>query len=207
MNSFDENLWTRLVDEHDAHLVQLGTSSTQTSRWPFVLGTGAAVAAAAAAAIVFGVSATTSAPPAYALTQNRDGTVSVTIHELANAIPQLNAKFAQMGIDETVVPVEASCTQDPRFRMTAYPQLKTTDTWTFTPGRSELAPGTTGVLAAEQLPNGEVAIWQGAVTPPVPSCFSNVAYTPPQLTGATTNGVPMVTRTAINPATKTKPGR
>ena len=66
--------------------------------------------------------------------------------------------------------------------------------------------GWKGVLAAEQLANGEVAIAQMVVRPPVPSCFSNVAYTPPRLTGATNHGVPMATQTPINPATPAQPG-
>lgn len=206
MTAFDESLWARLVDEHDAHLVALGPVAQQTNKRRLVLGGGVVALAATSAAAVLAVNAATSASPAYALTQHADGSVTVTIHELSTAVPQLNAKFAEMGVHETVVPVQANCPASREFRLHAYPSLHMTDTWTFMPGGADLTPGWMGVLAAEQLPNGEVAIAQMAVKPPVPSCFSNVAYTPPQPTGTTTHGIPMVTQTPINPATPAQPG-
>jgi outer membrane murein-binding lipoprotein Lpp len=198
MTSFDESLWTRLVAEHDADLLTMETGGQRDAKRPLLLGGSALALAAATAAVVLAAGAASTAPPAYALTRNPDGSVTVTINELSTAAPALNAKFAEMGVDETVVPVEAGCPTTREFRLTAYPQLHMTDQWTFQP--DNLQSGWKGVLAAEQLPNGEVAVAQMAIRPPVPSCFSNVADNPPQPTGKTMNGIPMMTQTPVNPA-------
>ena len=201
MTAFDDTLWERLVAEHDADRVALAGPSPRTSRRPLLVGGTLAAAAGLAAAALLTINAATSAPPAYALTVNADGSVSVTVHELAGAIPQLNAEFARRGINETVVPVTAGCRAAPAFALHAYPSLHMSDTWTFTPSQSNHTPGWRGILAAEQLPSGEVAVAQMVVPGPVPSCFSNLAYTPPRLTGKTRHGVPVATETAINPPT------
>jgi len=89
---------------------------------------------------VLGVKAATTAPPAYAVTRNPDGSVTVTINEPATGMPQLNAKFAEMGINETVVPVQANCPPSRIFRLHAYPQLHMTDRWTFMPAAADRTP-------------------------------------------------------------------
>ena len=131
-----------------------------------------ATLAAAATVIAFAVSATTNTPRAYALTQSSDGTITVTINDLTTGIPQLNARFAQMGIDETVIPVEAGCTTP---GLVADPGAKPTDTLTLKP-----APKNSNVdyfLAAERLPDGSIALSVGATTPPLPTCFSPTPLT------------------------------
>ncbi len=199
MTGFDESLWARLVDEHDAHLVALGPAPKRMHKRPLLLGGGVTALAGAVIAAVLAINAT-SAPPAYAVTRNADGTVTVTIKDLATAVPELNAKFAKMGIDETVVPAEANCPKSTNsLSLFAYPREASTDTLTFVPGRKYLAPGFTGVVAAEQLANGEVAMTVGAVKPPVPSCFSNVAYH--LHTTNATGAIPTEKATPVDPAT------
>ena len=166
------------------------------NRRPLLVGGGVAGLAAVMAAAVLIATAATSAPPAYALTQNPDGTVTVTINELATAIPQLNAKFAQMGIEETVVPVTTNCSSS--VPLDIDPTGKTTDTVTLTAGGKWLAPGYTGVLAAEQLANGQIAMFVGALKPPVPSCFSATTALGAPHTGA--NGIPTITTETVTPA-------
>ena len=204
MTAFEDGLWTRLVDEHDADRVCLRVGPNQSSRRPLLIGGSLTALAATAAVGTLVLTAATSAPPAYALTQNADGSITVTINDVETAAPALNARFAAMGIDETVVPVTSSCPTSgspsgfqgaPLF---VYPQEKTSDTLTFTPGRKYLAPGYTGVLAAEQLPDGEVAMAVGAVQPPVPSCYPTTAYRMQQ-TGTTTNGTPIFHATPVTP--------
>jgi hypothetical protein len=205
MTAFEDNLWERLVAEHDADRVALGPAPQRAGRRPLLVGGGVAAIVGVAAAAVVALNAATSAPPAYALTVHADGSVSVTINELSTAIPQLNAEFARRGINETVVPVIAGCPASREFRLQAYPSLHMSDTWTFTPAYSVRAPGWKGVVAAEQLPSGEVAVAQMVVQQPVPSCFSDAAYTI-RLTGTTNHGVPVATETRVNPPTPAQPG-
>jgi hypothetical protein len=142
------------------------------------------------------------------MAKNADGSITVTINDLETAVPQLNARFAAMGIDETVVPVKGDCPtssdpsvfQDPMF---ADPQETTSGKLTFTPGHQNLEPGYTGVIAAEQLASREVALAVEAIKPPVPSCFPTTVYTL-QKTGTTTNGIPIYKATPVSPTTSTK---
>lgn len=50
---------------------------------------------------------------------------------------------------------------------------------TFYPHHAYLAPGYDGVLAAEQLKDGRVALLIGAMRPPLPGCLSNVPLRAP----------------------------
>jgi hypothetical protein len=174
MSTFDDRLWAKLVDEHGADRVASRPSSARRRARPLMLTASATVVAAATLAVGLGFSATTSTPPAYALTHNTDGSVTVTLHDLTIAIPALNAKFALMGIDETVIPVKAGCSMP---GLVDAPGATMTESLTITPGRKYLAPGYDGVLAAEQLPDGKVALSVGAMKPPLPKCFSNAPAT------------------------------
>jgi hypothetical protein len=173
MTTFEDGLWERLVEEHDADLVSLAAPCEHRNRRPVILGGSLTGLAAATAAAIIGIGAATSAAPAYAMTQNADGSMTITISELSTAIPELNAKFAQMGIDETVVPVTTDCTSSsPPLPTPGSPNATAGETLTFTPGRKLLPDGDTGVLSARQLSNGQVILNIGAMEPPVPSCFS-----------------------------------
>ncbi len=128
-----------------------------------------AALAAIVAAVVVVVGVTSGAAPAYALTQNSDGTITISLHNLTTGIPALNARLHQMGINETVVPVTQRCT-------TSTPVLDAGPgnlSETITIGRSNNYPaGVDGYLAAEQLPNGSIGLGIGGMKAPLPSCFS-----------------------------------
>jgi hypothetical protein len=212
MTAFEDGLWERLVDEHDADNVKLTSAKVTTShRRPVFIGGGLTAMAGAIASGVVALTAATTAPPAYALIHNSDGSVTVTIHNLETAIPELNAKFRALGIDETVVPVTANCPthngsaswlNDPMF---AYPQATTNETVTLGPGRKHLEAGFNGVMAAEQLASGEVAIAIEAIPTRAPNCFPTAVYTV-RKTGATSSGVPNFDVTPVTRAGDTTPG-
>ena len=182
MNTFEDRLWTHLADQHRANEVtskragaEAGHRSPITdARRRRVVMTSAAcglVAAVAAAAVLL-VSVTASTQPAYALTRNPDGSITVTINDLQTAIPELNARFAAMGVDETVIPITQGCkTPTP---MPVFPQSTASETLTFTPneGRKYLAPGFDGVLAAGYTSTGRFLLFVGAMKPPLPDCFA-----------------------------------
>jgi hypothetical protein len=154
-------------------------------RWreqPRILTAAAAVIAAAAVTAVLLLGAATSPQPAYALTENQDGTITVTLHDLATAIPQLNVKFARLGIEETVIPITSRCSTPASLLVTPAGSLNRS--LTLTAGRKYLLPGWRGVIAAKQLPGGKVGLIFGAVQGPPPSCFSNtVAERPARALG------------------------
>lgn len=183
MSAFEDRLWKHLAAEHGADAVTSvrGRAAVpvgprawfeRARRPPVAITAGAIVIiAAAAVAVVLLVSATASTQPAYALTQNPDGSITVTFNDLQTAIPQLNARFAAMGIDETVIPITKGCTT--KMSVPAYPRADTSDTLTFTPneGHQYLAPGFDGVLAAGYSSSGRLLVFIGALQPPLPTCF------------------------------------
>jgi hypothetical protein len=124
-------------------------------------------------AIVLALSATSATSPAYALTRQPDGTVTLTLYRLTNDLPSVNARLARMGIDETIVPVTPDC----KNVAPIYPVGSASSTVTLYPGRKYLAPGYQGFLAAEALPDGKIALAQGALKPAdIPSCFATAAH-------------------------------
>jgi hypothetical protein len=86
-----------------------GGPAIRFARSPRILAGGAAAAIAAATTAVLAISALTTAPPAFAVTGNPDGSVTITLNEITG-VSDLNAKLASMGIAVRAVPVESGCT-------------------------------------------------------------------------------------------------
>jgi hypothetical protein len=203
MTEFEDGLWTRLVEEHDADGVSLTVVPERRAPRRLLVGGGATATAAIAAAAVVAFSATGGATPAYAMTQNADGSYTFTINDLATAAPELNAKFKQLGIDETVVTASASCpaTTNIEDELQLNPEASMSDSWTFKPGApSDWGDQYTGVIGAEQLPDGQIATTMEAIPPSkVPSCFPLQAFKLVQI--GDSNGVPTVTAQQLTPTT------
>ncbi len=109
MSKFTDRLWREIVHEHGAELAELAAPESKHSRRarPRVLaGTSVALAGIGAAAVLLLSAAGGS--PAYAVTRNHDGTVSVALRQLS-AIPQLNAKLAALDVRAQVVPILSGC--------------------------------------------------------------------------------------------------
>jgi len=149
---------------------ELSSTSRRSRRRTFRLAAASTTALAAiAAAIVLVVGATTGAARAYALTENADGSITVSLNDLTTGIPQLNARLAQKGINYTVIPVTPNCS-NPTPGLVAGPgSLRET----ITIGTENTEPaGVDGYLAAEQLPNGSIGLGIGGMKAPLPACFS-----------------------------------
>jgi hypothetical protein len=119
--------------------------------------------------VVLTIGATTGATPAYALTQNADGSITISLNNLTTGISELNVRLHQMGINDTVIPVTQSCP-------TTTPVLDAgpgslSETITIGSHNDEPA-GVDGYLAAEQLPDGSIALAIGGMKAPLPSCFA-----------------------------------
>jgi hypothetical protein len=181
MSTFEDRLWTYLAAEHAAEEVTSRSTGAQASlrsrvvqarRRPMVMTASAlAVIAAVAAAVVLLVVGTASTQPAYALTRNPDGSITVTINDLQTAIPELNARFKAMGVDETVIPIRPGCPT--HMAVPAYPQSAASDKLTFTTNERHeyLDPGFDGLLAAGYTSGGRLLVFIGAMKPPLPPCF------------------------------------
>ena len=99
---------------HQIHITQM-TAPRRLPRVPAVrsaghprIVAGGATAAVAATAAVLALGAATTAPPAFAVTDNRDGSVTITLNEITG-VSGLNAELASMGIAVRAVPVVSGC--------------------------------------------------------------------------------------------------
>jgi hypothetical protein len=107
MSKFTDRLWSELVRDHGAELAQVTRKPPHRFRKPRILaGTGAGVAAAGtAAALLLGAASTS---PAFAVTRNHDGSVTVTITRLGS-ISGANQRLRALGYRAQLVQVAASC--------------------------------------------------------------------------------------------------
>lgn len=186
--SFEDRLWDRLATDNAE---QLATMSLEPSRFavarqrrpslPATLGGGLAAGALAGVA-AFGLGLW-KAPPAFAVTMNGNGTVTVTLRD-ASAIGALNKKLAAEGIQAKAIPVKAGCTDPPQ----SDPQVllpadthQTTIVVTINP--ATIPAGDSEVLSVQRLPSGRLSMFVGTFPLPVPNCVPPVPTGPRELTG------------------------
>ncbi|MGH2909647.1 MAG: hypothetical protein ACRDK8_10165 [Solirubrobacteraceae bacterium] len=129
------------------------------------------------------VLATTGTPPAYALTQNGDGTYTATINDISTGVPALNAKLRQLGINITAVPVLTTCTApNDGVRLTSGESSPSAPgpgsgrtlsmSETVTLDQANIPAGYTGVIVAYQAPSGQIDVAMGATAGSIPSCLN-----------------------------------
>lgn len=160
MTNFEDHLWRELVTQHGDELArvtmtQAAPRSTLRSRPALLTGTGVGIAGLAAAGIFALGAFHTEA--AYAVTQNPDGTFTVSLSELS-ALPALNKELAQDGIPATAVPVSTSCTA-------GAPGEQIWD------GHRADPPADTVMLDTKLIPSGDVLVLGAAQTTSSGSTF------------------------------------
>lgn len=172
MSNIEDTLWDHLVEHHGVDRVAVRSPERpRTRRRPVMIGTAATGLAAVAAAATLIVSATTSTPPAYALTPHANGSYTLTINNIATAVPRVNAEFAKLGINANAVPVTASCTAQ---NTTGIPlaNLGMSMSQSVTIDNANIPAGTTALVAAEQTPSGSVRLSMGTTAAPLPACLN-----------------------------------
>jgi hypothetical protein len=110
MSRYQDHLWSDLVREHGATLAQADRSgsSRRRLRLPSVVAGSTLGIASVATALVLVLGGSTAAP-AFAVTQNNDGSVLVTLNSVGDQnLPEVNAKLASMGLHEGVTIYMAS---------------------------------------------------------------------------------------------------
>jgi hypothetical protein len=134
---------------------------------------------AAVTATVLLLTAGTAAPPAYAVTQNSDGSYTIVLRQLSVGIPALNAKFRQLGIAETVIPIKTGChSRDGSGPLVIHPdplfESSGAIRQTLSAKSQQRHPAFRGwhyVLAAKRLPNGKFVAFIGQLKDPIPACL------------------------------------
>ncbi len=175
MSSFEDRLWSALVHAHgdEIRLAAASTAGplTHRRRRPAVLAGTALTTAGLAAAGVLAFTAGTAAPPAYAVTTNSDGTVTVTLNDIA-AITALNAELARDGIAAKAIPITSDCPV--HGFPNAMPAGTDPNAYSITIVPSDIPSGYTGIVGVGQSTSGQIELAQGAFpTASVPSCFNS----------------------------------
>jgi hypothetical protein len=194
MSKFTDRLWLELKREHGAELAQMEgpvESHNRRARPRVLVGTGAGLAGVGTAVALALAAAGSS--PAFAVTRNPDGTISVVINRL-EGIQGANQRLHAIGVRAVAVPVNADCKNGPvaQAALQALKYRARPGSWSIDkaarPGviHAEINPGRipngkTLVLAAPP-PGARVAIAKArAVAGAVPDCY---AYDAPVAAGA-----------------------
>jgi hypothetical protein len=105
MTEFTDNLWRDLIREHGATLLEADRPQPRRARVfprPRILAGSSLGLAGVGAALVLVLGGSTAAP-AFAVTRASDGSVLVHLNYTTNQnLPQLDAKLASMGINDSV---------------------------------------------------------------------------------------------------------
>jgi hypothetical protein len=177
MTKFTDGLFDDLIREHGAALSATPMPAPNQKRRftgrPVLLSAGAAGLALAA---TVGTLAASGGTPAYAVTANRDGTVSLAVYQ-PSGYAGANAKLREMHKQVVVVPVEAGC---PLINTLPVAAVVTSEVW-----GDKLGPGNTVEVTITGLPAGDYLLvglqhlkgggWAAGsktIKGPAPSCVS-----------------------------------
>ena len=156
MTKFEDNLWREVEGMYGPELSGADGPLHQRSslRRPVIAGTSLGIVGASVGAAVILTAA--SSPPAFAVTPNRDGTVSVMIRRI-DGIPGANRRLAQLGIHARAVQVADGC------QVSAAPSLARVAVMTLAGDAHKhwvrAAPGTIRtVIRPTQIPSGRTLV-------------------------------------------------
>ena len=177
MTKFEDQLYADLMRDHGPALA--GTRLPAASRRHIasrraLLATSAGGVAVAAAA---GALAAGGGTPAYAVTTNRDGTVTLAVYQ-ASGIAQANAKLRQLGDNVVVVPVQPGCPSINSLPAPAVSPHGEISVQSAKSANGSITVNAQGVPAGDIIVVGVETSAQGAemagrlTSPPAPSCVS-----------------------------------
>jgi hypothetical protein len=172
MGRFEDRLWSDLVQQHGSELALAPRPAPRRRRTPPALLTGGAAGVLGTATVLALTLDATTSTPAFAVTNNSDGTVTVTIHDIAG-VGAANAELARLGVRATAVPAVSGCTapvtREPEYRFAgALRPNAASYAVTIKPGA--IPRGDTLVLAARQLSTDRVELGAMLVRGSAPAC-------------------------------------
>lgn len=168
MSSFEETLWSHLVQEHGADLVNWPAPPPRRRRRKPMLGGLLSVAVVAAGLVAF-QSAADGPAPAYAITVHADGEYTITLDEMTRGIPALNATLRRLRVRATVVPIERTCATR-GFDVVGEAAGSLRESVTIS--NRDIPAGERAFIAAKRASHGQILLAEGTTAQPLPSCFT-----------------------------------
>ncbi len=139
-------------------------------RWALTILTPTTAVAAAIVVLLLG----TQAPPSFAVARTPAGLVRVTLRDI-EGVRGANTKLLQLGVRNiTVVPVMTGCSSHLQLLFTGIGPHQGGAEISINP--NEIPRHTTDVLAARQLPSGDIALGIGRTHGPPPVCVAPVRF-------------------------------
>jgi hypothetical protein len=177
MTKFADQLYADLMREHGSTLARTTPSAASrrhitSHRALLATGAGGLAAAATVGALAAGGGA-----PAYALTTNPDGTVTLAVYQ-ASGIAQANAKLRQLDDNVVVVPVQPGCPDIGSLPTPAAPPNSEISVWATGSSDGSITVNAHGVPDGDIIVVGAETTAQGTemasrlTSPPLPSCVS-----------------------------------
>ncbi len=175
---YEDALWDEIVDEHYDELADLRLPPPAPRRRPKALVGATVLSAAGAGVAVIVISASSTTAPAYAVTRNPNGSVSVTLRRLS-AIADVNARLKALGVRAVVTRTGSECSSVPtkivrvspvRVSPSTAPGGLSSSQQVTVPGSSSARPGAVHVLIALRSAGGRITLVQGQSNAPVPTC-------------------------------------
>jgi hypothetical protein len=179
---YEDALWDQIVDNHHDELADLRMPPPPPRRRPKTLVGATVLTAAGAGAAVIVISASSTTAPAYAVTRNPNGSVSVTLRRLS-AIADVNARLHALGVRAVVTRTGSECSSVPtkivrvspvRVSPSTAPGDSSSTKKVTIPGSSFARPGVVHVVIAVRRAGGRIALVQGQSNVPVPACVREI---------------------------------
>jgi len=179
---FEDRLWSELVERHGAVLAEqpvlARAAPRRVRRGPLAAAALALALGLAALVIALGRGGGTSA---YAVVSNPDGTITVTIAELAGVQPA-NERLEELGVPARIPPTRSDC---PTTRADLHPAHLTPEQsresfeavggngrYSIRIDPQAIPPGDTLLLRAYEEPSGPIAMRALVIEGPAPACLA-----------------------------------
>jgi hypothetical protein len=188
MTKFEDRLFTELMHEHGAELSPPRAGRKTRTVW-LSGGVLAAAGASTAGLVMFG----SGAAPAFAVTQNSNGTATIALHD-TSGIAGANAKLHSLGDNVIIVPVQPGCApisslpRPPGSGHVSGSGSANVQTGAITVNVTGLPAGDIVVVAASHTGN-TYQLATIVTTPPAPSCVAPLPAPPAQPNPTSTSGL------------------
>lgn len=182
MSRFEDRLWAELVEQHGAVLAEqpvlVAAPPRRLRRAPIAAAALAVAVALAVLVIALGHGGGTSA---YAVVTNPDGTVTVTIRELAGVEPA-NERLEELDVPVRIPPTTSGCPTSraglkaahltPEQSRQAFEPVGGNGDYSLRIDPKAIPKGDTLVLKAYELPSGATAMRALIIEGPAPPCLA-----------------------------------